>query len=164
MIIKGGQRSRHLPFSSSSYPYVRHFCRRGQAPPSPHPSSSSSDRIFLLPPPLVLRRFVSSSSSFSFLFSFFVFFVVFIPRADRGVVYMRVLETSGGFSGSSRRVLEVLNTCRGGEFGCCEGRIRTFLDDTLEFVSESIMLQKTCSAHAGSEPNNGKFRRCYYTH
>ena len=40
-----------------------------------------------------------SSSSFSFLSSFFVVFVVFIPRADRGVVYMRVLEKLGGFGG-----------------------------------------------------------------
>ena len=29
--------------------------------------------------------------------SFFVIFVIFIPRADRGVVYMRVLEKFGGF-------------------------------------------------------------------
>ena len=31
------------------------------------------------------------------LSSFFVVFVVFIPRANRGIVYMRVLETFGGF-------------------------------------------------------------------
>ena len=31
--------------------------------------------------------------------SFFVVFVVFVPRADRGVVYMRVLEKFGGFGG-----------------------------------------------------------------
>ena len=37
------------------------------------------------------------SSLFSFSSSFFVVFVVFIPRADRGVVYMRVLEKFGGF-------------------------------------------------------------------
>ena len=43
---------------------------------------------------------------------------------------------------SSRRVSEVSNMCGGGEFNGCEGRIRPFLDDTLEFVSESIMLQK----------------------
>ena len=66
------------------------FHRRCRAPPSPHPSSSSSDRIFLFPPPQVLRRSASSSLSFSFLSSSFVFFVVFIPRAGRGIVYMRV--------------------------------------------------------------------------
>ena len=44
------------------------------------------------------RRY-TSSSSFSFPSSFFVVFVVFIPRADRGVVYMRVLEKFGGFGG-----------------------------------------------------------------
>ena len=37
--------------------------------------------------------------SFSFLSSFFVVFVVFNPRADRGVVYMRVLEKFGDFGG-----------------------------------------------------------------
>ena len=99
MIIKGGQRSRRLPFSSSSYPSGRRFRSRRQAPPSLHPSSSSSDRIFLLPPPRVLRRFASSSSSFSFSSSFFVVFFVFIPRYNRGVVYMRVLEKFGGFGG-----------------------------------------------------------------
>ena len=52
MIIKGGQRSHRLPFSSSSYPSGRRFCCRCRAPPSPHPSSSSSDRIFFFPPPL----------------------------------------------------------------------------------------------------------------
>ena len=35
----------------------------------------------------------------SFLSSFFFIFVVFIPRADRGIVYMRVLEKFGGFGG-----------------------------------------------------------------
>ena len=37
---------------------------------------------------------------------------------------------------------DVPNTCSGGEFDGCEGRIRPFLDYTLEFVSESVMLQK----------------------
>ena len=47
-----------------------------------------------------------TNSAYSFLllvvlvFVFlFVIFVVFIPRADRGVVYMRVLEKFGGFGG-----------------------------------------------------------------
>ena len=35
----------------------------------------------------------------SFSSSFFVVFVVFIPKADRGVVYMRVLENFGRFGG-----------------------------------------------------------------
>ena len=43
-----------------------------------------------------IRLTLSSSLSFSFLSSFFV---DFIPRADRGVVYMRVLEKFGGFGG-----------------------------------------------------------------
>ena len=43
---------------------------------------------------------------------------------------------------SSRRVSDVSNTCGGGEFDGCEGRIRPFLDDTLECVSESIMIKK----------------------
>ena len=55
--------------------------------------------VFSSSPPRVLRRFESSSSSFSFSFSFFVVFIVFIPRDDRGVVYMRVLETFVGFGG-----------------------------------------------------------------
>ena len=42
---------------------------------------------------------LSSSSLFSFSSSFFVVFLVFIPRADRGVIYMRVLEKIGGFGG-----------------------------------------------------------------
>ena len=46
-----------------------------------------------------IRLTLSSSSSFSFLSSFFVVFVVFIPRANRCVVYMRVLENFGGFGG-----------------------------------------------------------------
>ena len=46
-----------------------------------------------------IRLNLSSSSSFSFSSSLFVVFVVFIPRADRGVVYMRVLEKIGGFGG-----------------------------------------------------------------
>ena len=65
---------------------------------------------------------------------------------------------------SSRRVSDFLNTCGGGEFDGCEGRIRPFLGDTLECVSESIMLQKTRKARAGGELNKGEFRRCYYTH
>ena len=54
--------------------------------------------------------------------------------------------------------------CGGGEFGGYEGRIRPFLDDTLEYVSESIMLQKTRGARAGGKPNKVKFCRCYHTH
>ena len=64
----------------------------------------------------------------------------------------------------SRRVSEVLNMCGGGEFDDCEGRIRPFLDDTLEYVSEPIMLQKTCGARAGGELNKGNFLRCNHTH
>ena len=65
---------------------------------------------------------------------------------------------------SSRRVADVSNTCVGDEFDGCEGRILPFLYDTLECVSESIMLQKTCSARAGGEPNEREFSRCYYMH
>ena len=54
--------------------------------------------------------------------------------------------------------------CGGGEFDGCEGMIRPFLDDTLEYVLESIMLQQTRWARAGSELNNGKFLRCNHTH
>ena len=50
--------------------------------------------------------------------------------------------------------------CGGGEFDGCEGKIRPFLDDTMEFVSESIMIQKTFGARAGGELNKGNFRRC----
>ena len=60
---------------------------------------------------------------------------------------------------SSLRVSEVSNMCGGSEFDGCEGRIRPFLDDTLEYVSESIMLQKTCGACAGGELNEGNFLR-----
>ena len=65
---------------------------------------------------------------------------------------------------SSQRVSDVLNMCGGGEFNGCEGRIQPFLDDTLDGVSESIMLQKLRSARAGGEPNKGIFFCCYYTH
>ena len=41
--------------------------------------------------------------------------------------------------------------CSGGEFDNCEGGIRLFLGDTLEYVSESIMLQKTRGARAGGD-------------
>ena len=47
----------------------------------------------------LIRLTLSSSSSFSFSSYFFVVFIVFIPRADRGVVYMHVLEKFGGFGG-----------------------------------------------------------------
>ena len=56
---------------------------------------------------------------------------------------------------SLQRVSDVLNTCGRGEFDDCEGRIRPFLDDTLNGVSESIMLQKLRSAPAGGETNKG---------
>ena len=52
----------------------------------------------------------------------------------------------------------------GGDFNRCEGRIRPFFDDTLEYVSESIMLQKTRGARAVGELNKGKFLRCNHTH
>ena len=65
---------------------------------------------------------------------------------------------------SSRRVSDVPNTCGRGAFDGCEGKIRPFLDDTLECVSESVMLQKTRLARAGVELNKGKFRRCNHTH
>ena len=54
--------------------------------------------------------------------------------------------------------------CGGGEFDGCEGIIRPFLDDTLECVSESIMIQKTFGARASGELNKGNFRRCNHTH
>ena len=54
--------------------------------------------------------------------------------------------------------------CGGGEFDGCEGRIQPFLDDTMEYVSESIMLQKTRGAGVGGELNKGKFLRCNHTH
>ena len=57
----------------------------------------------------------------------------------------------------SRRVLDVSNTCGGGELDGCEGRIQPFLDYTLEYVSESIMLQKKRLARAGGKPNKGNF-------
>ena len=50
-------------------------------------------------------KFKTNSTYPFLLLVFFVFvflsrrFVVFIPRADRGVVYMRVLEKFGGFGG-----------------------------------------------------------------
>ena len=47
--------------------------------------------------------------------------------------------------------------CGGGEFDGCEGSIRPFLDDTLEYVSESIMLQKTRGARAGGKLNKENF-------
>ena len=65
---------------------------------------------------------------------------------------------------SLRRVSDVPNTCYGGEFDGCEGKIRPFLDYTLECVSESVMIQQMRFARAGGELNKGKFHRCYYTH
>ena len=46
-----------------------------------------------------IRLTLSSSLLFSFSSSFVVIFVVFIHRADRGVVYMRVLKKIGGLGG-----------------------------------------------------------------
>ena len=63
-----------------------------------------------------------------------------------------------------RRVLEVPNTCGGGEFDGCEGRIQLFLDDTLGCVSEYVMLQKMRKTCAGGELKKGQFRRCNHTH
>ena len=54
---------------------------------------------------------------------------------------------------SSRPVSDVSNTCGGSEFDGCEEKILPFLDDTLECVSESIMLQKTRSTRAVGELN-----------
>ena len=59
---------------------------------------------------------------------------------------------------SLRQVSDVSNTCGGGGFDGCEGKIRPFLDDTLECVSESVKLQKTHLARAGGELNKGKSR------
>ena len=56
-----------------------------------------------------------------------------------------------------RRVSDVSNTCVGGDFDGCEGGIRPFLDETLDGVSESIKVQKLCSAHVGGKPNKEKF-------
>ena len=64
----------------------------------------------------------------------------------------------------SRRVSDVSNKCDGGDFGGCEGRIQLFFDESLECVSESIMLQKTCGARAGGELNTEKNCRCNHTH
>ena len=84
--------------------------------------------VFLFsPPPQVLCSFASSSLSFSFLTSFFVVFVVFSPRANRGVVYMHVLEKKSDSVDSSRRVSDVSNTCGGGEFDGCGGGLERFL-------------------------------------
>ena len=65
---------------------------------------------------------------------------------------------------SSQRVSEVSNMCSGGEFDGCDRRILSILDDTMEYVSESIMLQKTRDARAGGELKRGEFRRCNHTH
>ena len=65
---------------------------------------------------------------------------------------------------SLQQVSDVSNTCGGGEFDGYEGGVWPFLDDTLECVSESIMLQKTRRARAGGELNKGKFRLCNHTH
>ena len=54
--------------------------------------------------------------------------------------------------------------CGGSEFDGYEGSIRPFLDDTLEYVSESIMLQKMHGARAGGEMNKGNIFRCNHTH
>ena len=77
---------------------------------------------------------------------------------------MRVLETFDAFGGFVATSLDVPNTCGGGEFDGCEGSIRPFLDDTLEYVSEYVMLQKTRLARAGGELKKGNFRRCNHTH
>ena len=61
---------------------------------------------------------------------------------------------------SSRWVSDVSNTCGGGEFDGCEGRIQPFLDDTLECVSEFIMLQKTCKARAAAKFSLVWFAAC----
>ena len=84
--------------------------------------------------------------------------------ANRGVVYMRVLEKFGAFGAFVATGTEVMSMCGGGEFDGCEGRIRPFLDDTLEYVSESIMLQKIHGACAGGELNKGNIFRCNHTH
>ena len=151
----GEQRYLRIPFSSSYHPSGRRFCRRRRAPPSSHPSSSSPDSIFLLPPSLVLRRFASSSSLFSFLSSFLTFSSFSFPGpigASFTCVCWKILADSVD---SSQQVSDVSNTCGGGEFDGCEGRIRKFLDDTLDGVSEYIMVQNSLSACAGGEPNEG---------
>ena len=69
---------------------------------------------------------------------------------------MRVLEKFGDFGGFVATGLGGFEHVRRGEFNGCEGRIRPFLDDTLECVSESIMIQKTRDARAGGKLNKGK--------
>ena len=77
---------------------------------------------------------------------------------------MRVLEKSSDSVDSSQRVSEVSKICGGGEFDGCEGRIWLFLDETLEYVSRFIMLQKTRGTRAGGELNKIKFLRYNHTH
>ena len=111
-----------------------------------------------------IRLTLSSLSSFSFSSSFFVVFVFFIYRANRGVVYMRVIGKFSEFGGFVATVLGRSEHVRRWWFDGCEGRTQPFLDDSLECVSESVMLQKTRLARAGGELNKGNFLRCTHTH
>ena len=81
-----------------------------------------------------------------------------------GVVYIPVLEKFGGFGGFVATGLGGFENVRRRRFRQLWRRIRPFLYDTLEYVSESIMLQKTRGARAGGELNKGKFLRCNHTH
>ena len=57
---------------------------------------------------------------------------------------------------SSQQVSDVSNMCGGGKLDGYEGITRQFLDDTLECVSESVMLQKTRLARTGGKLNKRK--------
>ena len=159
MIIKGGQRSCSVPFSSSSYPSDRRFFAVVERLLPHIPLLLLPTVFFSSPPPS------SFMSLHVLLLVVLVFvFLFFIPRADMGVVYMREVKKSADLVDLSRQVSDVLKTCGGGKFDGCKGKFRPLLDDTLECVSESIMLQKSRSACVGDKPNKGKFRRCYHTH
>ena len=78
-----------------------------------------------------IRLTLSSSSSFSFLSSFSSFLSFLFP-GPIGASFTCVCQKNSADSvDSSQRVSDVSNTCSGGEFDGCEGRIRPFLDYTL---------------------------------
>ena len=60
-------------------------------------------QVFLLRPSAIFFLYSSAqfktNSTYPFLLLVVFVFVVFIPRADKGVVYRRVLEKFGGFGG-----------------------------------------------------------------
>ena len=111
-----------------------------------------------------IRLTLSASLSFSFSSSFFFVFVVFIPRADMGVVYMRVLEKFGEFCGFVATGLVRFEHVRRRWVRRLWGEGSTVSLWHPGMCVRIHHVTKTRGARAGGKTNKGEFLRCHYRH